>query len=174
MHSTPSSTAGTTWNKAETRSKSMGFPGGSGGEVTHLCCSQRLAGQCGVGQSLRTHQALCQRPRLLWGPDVELSSCLGTQLGLLPPQDPDKLNTHTETASPARHRAAQYLQCRCCWALRVNLPKGLRKWGQVPRGQKMGRARKEGGWEASQSKAANAGREASMLNEAPAGSRSPM
>lgn len=63
------STAGTTWNKAETRSNRVWrFLGGSGGGLTHLCCSQRLAGQYGVGRSLRTHQALCQSPQLLWGP----------------------------------------------------------------------------------------------------------
>lgn len=40
----------------------------------------------------------------------------------------------------ARHSSPdrQYLQCRCCWAWRGSLPRGQRRPGQVPRGQKKG------------------------------------
>jgi hypothetical protein len=52
--------------------------------ATHLYYCQRLAGPCGVGQSLRIHQAPYQSRQLLWGPDVLLSSHQALLLSLLP------------------------------------------------------------------------------------------
>lgn len=55
-----------------------------------------------------------------------------------PPSGPRQIqHSHPGYRSnPAQ--GSQYLQCHCCWAWQVNLPRGLRKPGQVPRGQKMG------------------------------------
>lgn len=69
--------------------------------------------------------------------DVQLAPAQGLYLNFLHPQDSEKLNTHTRTATPTQPRAAQYLQCHCCWAWQVNLPRDLRKPEQVPRDQKM-------------------------------------
>lgn len=61
----------------------------------------------------------------------------GLQLSLLHPRAQTK-SAPAPGQPPQPSTGSQYLQCRCCWAWQVNLPKDLRRPGQGPRGQKMG------------------------------------